>query len=326
MSDSPTRTVRPADELLDKYTLPKVALALILIASLVGAWATTRLSGQASALAGARWLFVVSLGVLTGGLLWKHAFVRPADLETDALAYCEAMYARFDRIALGALAGVVSGGVPVGLAAADRLGGSSTLAYALLGGCAVGVAAVAAAALRTRPADEAFRSPLGLTALGFTVAATVGVAVVEAVLGGADAVAVGVRVLHVFAFAAWLGGAVWNIFVAVPAGQERATGAVIRVAGEQLERFRWVVRLIIPTLALTGAYQAVDALGTSLGPYLGTAVGLAVVGKAGLIGVLVVIFKLCPMWRACSPIDGICDLDDLGGTTDAADAEVTDGD
>ncbi|MFB6202461.1 MAG: hypothetical protein ABEI98_10685, partial [Halorhabdus sp.] len=74
------------------------------------------------------------------------------------------------------------------------------------------------------------------------------------------------------------------------------------------------------------------ALGTSLGTYLGSVVGLAVLAKVGFIGLLVLIFKLCPMWRACSPIEGVCELDDLGSgdsttdaTTDAGPA-VTSGD
>ncbi|WP_205427883.1 hypothetical protein [Halorussus sp. MSC15.2] len=49
-----------------------------------------------------------------------------------------------------------------------------------------------------------------------------------------------------------------------------------------------------------------------MGNYLGNLVGLAVLAKIGFVGLLVVIFKLCPMWRACSPIDGVCELEDLG--------------
>ena len=84
--------------------------------------------------------------------------------------------------------------------------------------------------------------------------------------------------------------------------------------------FRWAVRFIIPTLFLTGLYQAVDSLGTDLAWYLGNTVGLAVLAKVGFIGLLVVIFKLCPMWRACSPIEGVCELDELGGDGSATSA------
>jgi putative copper resistance protein D len=83
---------------------------------------------------------------------------------------------------------------------------------------------------------------------------------------------------------------------------------VVRAAGEQLERFRWAVRFVIPTVLLTGLYQAVDALGVGAAAYVESLLGLAVLGKLAVVGVLFVIFKLCPMWRACSPIDGVCDL------------------
>ncbi|WP_226023984.1 hypothetical protein [Halomicrobium salinisoli] len=65
---------------------------------------------------------------------------------------------------------------------------------------------------------------------------------------------------------------------------------------------------------LTGLYQAADGLGTALGTHLGNAAGLAVLAKVGFVGLLVVIFRICPMWRACSPIEGVCELDDLGGS------------
>ncbi|MFB6201998.1 MAG: hypothetical protein ABEI98_08300, partial [Halorhabdus sp.] len=66
-----------ADGLFDRYTLPKVALAVILAASLVGTWLTTTLSGHASvAVAAAKWTYFVALGTLTGGFVWKHVFVR----------------------------------------------------------------------------------------------------------------------------------------------------------------------------------------------------------------------------------------------------------
>lgn len=69
MTEPQTRTApEQTDALFDRYTLPKVALAVILAASLVGTWVTTTLSGTPSAaLAVARWAYFVALGVLTGG-------------------------------------------------------------------------------------------------------------------------------------------------------------------------------------------------------------------------------------------------------------------
>ncbi|AGB32693.1 hypothetical protein C488_08592 [Natrinema pellirubrum DSM 15624] len=317
-----------ADDLFDKYTLPKIALTIILAASFLGTVVTGRLAGSGSlAVAVAKWGYFVALGVLAGGLLWKHGFVSPGDLETGADAYCARMYDRFHWIAIGALVVLVPGAA----VAIDRYAAavSRPLPVLALGTAVLGlVAAGGTQSLRSASVDAQFRGPLGLAALALALAAVVLTAALEVGLRAGDGLAVGVRVLHLLAFAVWVGGAVWNIFVAVPTGQEYPTTPVIRAAGQQLERFRWAVRFIIPTLIATGLYQAVDALGTTIGTYLGTTLGLAVAAKLGSIGVLVVIFKLCPMWRACSPIDGVCDLEEMGGqrdgpTTDAAGPEPT---
>ncbi|MFB6195274.1 MAG: hypothetical protein ABEI80_03820, partial [Haloplanus sp.] len=288
--------------LLDRYTLPKVALAVILVASLVGTWVTTALSGSAVTLAVAKWAYFVALGVLTGGLVWKHAFVRPADLE--AADYCADMYDRFDRIATGAIAVLAVSGTAVVGAYLGAFGRTApVVGYGALVGVWLALAAVTTR--RSGAVERQFRSPTGLAALTLALAVVVATAIAEVAVRGLDPVAAGVRVFHLLAFALWIGGAVWNIFVAVPTGQKRPTVGVVRAAGEQLERFRWAVRVIIPTLFLTGLYQAVDGLGTTLAWYLGTAAGLAVLGKVGCIALLVVIFRLCPMWRACSPIEGV---------------------
>jgi len=48
-------------------------------------------------------------------------------------------------------------------------------------------------------------------------------------------------------------------------------------------------------------------------------IGLAILAKLGFVALLFVIFKTCPMWRACSPIDGVCDLEDLDrGSSDGS--------
>ncbi|WP_135820758.1 hypothetical protein [Halostella litorea] len=298
-----------ADDLFDRYLLPKVALTIILVASLVGVGVSVRLSGRwRPLLVVAKWAQFVALGVLAGGLLWKHGFVRPRDVEADAGEYCERMYGRFDRIAVGAAA-VLAAGSAVSLPAyAERL------ADPVLAGLGVALAATAALvvadAARERPAAASFRSPLGLAALAAALAAVGATATAEVALTAGPPAAVAVRSLHLLAFAAWIGGAVWNIFIAVPTGQANPTTAVVGAAGQQLERFRWVVRFVFPTILLTGLYQAVDALGASLGTYLGSPVGLAVLAKVGAVGTLFVVFKLCPMWRACSPIEGVCDIAD----------------
>jgi putative copper resistance protein D len=312
MPEPQTRTAPGRTDLFDRYALPKVALAVILAASLVGTWVTTTLSGPENAvLAVARWAYFVAMGVLTGGLVWKHLFVRPADLDEGAADFCAEMYDRFDRIAAGSIAVLAVGGAVVVRACRAAFGpAAAVLGYGALVGVWIAVAVVTTR--RNDAVERGFRSPAGLAALALAVVVVAATAVAEVAARGLDPVATGVRALHLLAFAVWIGGAVWNIFVAVPTGQRRPTTPVVRAAGEQLERFRWAVRFIIPTLFLTGLYQAADGLGTTIGWYLGSAVGLAVIAKVGFVALLVVIFNLCPMWRACSPVEGVCELDDLG--------------
>ncbi|MBZ6493930.1 hypothetical protein [Natrinema longum] len=310
MADSSTG-VQPAvsTDLFDKYVLPKIALVVILTGSLIGTWVTGRLSGQSAVVTLAKWSYFVSLGVLTGGLVWKHCFVRPRDLGTAASEYCAEMYARFDRIATGAVVVLVATG-PVVLAAYVSVLGIEPLVIALCALLAAWIGTLVVTTRRSVAVDAQFRSPAGLLALGLALAVVVGTGLAEVSLRGFDPIAAGIRTGHLLAFVAWIGGAVWNIFVAVPTGQKRPTAAVARAAGEQLERFRWAVRFIIPFLFLTGLFQAVTALGVRVESYVATPIGVAVLAKIASIGVLAVIFKLCPMWRACSPIDGVCDLEE----------------
>lgn len=312
MANSTETSETVADNLFDKYTLPKIALAVILTASFVGTAVTVRLSsGWALAYTAVKWGYFVSLGILTGGLLWKHVFVRPQDLDTGADEYCEEMYGRFDRIAVGCVA------VLVPTSAVVLYGYITSVGTPLVSILTVSVVALTASTVyltfRDVSVEEDFRNPVGVFALALALSAVLLTAVAEVSVRTGGATETLVRGLHLLAFAVWVGGAVWNIFVAVPTGQEYPTSDVIRAAGEQLERFRWAVRFIIPTLVLTGLYQAVDVFGYEVATYLSTPVGIAVAAKLGFIGLLVVIFKLCPMWRACSPIDGVCDLEDIGG-------------
>ncbi|ELY86352.1 hypothetical protein [Natrinema altunense] len=312
MSDPPaTMRTTAATDLFDKYVLPKVALVVILAGSLAGTWVSGRLGGQSAAVTLAKWLYFVALGVLTGGLVWKHCFVRPRDLGMGAGDYCAEMYARFDQIATGSVTVLAVTGPVVLAAYASRLES---------GPLVVGLGVLLAAWLGTLvvttrgsgPVDEQFRRPAGLFALALALAVVAGTGLAEVSLREFGPIAAAVRTIHLLAFGAWIGGAVWNIFVAVPTGQQRPTAAVARAAGEQLERFRWAVRFIIPLLFLTGLVQAVTVFGVRLETYVAAPIGIAVLAKVGIIGLLAVIFKLCPMWRACSPIDGVCDLEGVG--------------
>jgi putative copper export protein len=300
------------DELFDRYTLPKIALTIILAASLVGTYLTLHLGGTESVLmVWAKWLYLVTIGILVGGLCWKHVFVRPGDLDEGTNTYCERMYSRFDRIAWLAVLGL---GVTGGAVAYRYWQSLSEAIYGVTVTILLGtlLTVLVISLSRSQSVDDQFRSPLGLTAFALVLALLGATVNAEVALRGGSAGTLVVRTIHLLAFSIWLGGAVWNIFVAVPTGQESPTVPVVSAAGEQLERFRWAVRFIIPTIIATGLYQAYTVLGASIDTYLGSVLGIAVVAKLGFIGTLVLIFKLCPMWRACSPIEGVCDLEDLG--------------
>lgn len=336
MSESQSTTAsEQMDAFFDRYLLPKVALTVILTAALVGTWVTTTLNGTGGVIVTlAKWAFFVALGILTGGLIWKHLFVRPADMGTGTADYCAEMYARFGRIAVGAAAVATIAGVFVlryyltvfeGTVLVAAYGALLT-AWLLFVGATVG---------RGNTVADQFRSSAGLVAVGGALLVVTVTAGLEVGTRGFELADACIRGLHLLAFAVWLGGAVWNIFVAVPTGQQRPTVPVVQAAGAQLERFRWTVAVILPTILATGLYQAVDGLGTELGWYVSSTVGAAVLSKVGFISLLVAIFKLCPMWRACSPIEGVCELDGIGdersrvsspdcGAGDGGDEVVTD--
>jgi putative copper resistance protein D len=67
----------------------------------------------------------------------------------------------------------------------------------------------------------------------------------------------------------------------------------------------------LPTLIITGFIQAYRYVGFNLNALTTSIFGWLILTKLLLIGVLIVVFLTCPMWRACSPISGMCKLDDL---------------
>ena len=99
--------VTASTQLLDKYMLPKVALTVITIASLVGAWLTmTTHSAGALGSVAVRWLHLISFAALAGGLMWISLFIRPADKPAQApfvARFVAASQGRFRRIAQVAL-------------------------------------------------------------------------------------------------------------------------------------------------------------------------------------------------------------------------------
>ncbi|HWI62298.1 MAG TPA: hypothetical protein VNT75_10705 [Symbiobacteriaceae bacterium] len=300
----------------DRYMLPKVAFGVITGASMAGAALTGLRHGiDAWPLLVLRWAAAWVLALLLGSQIWKVFYLRPSVAlrpVPGAVEYGVAMlglHVRWQK-ALAPLVAALVGGtfayyfVTRPAAAVWSLGGGVALIVALIG---IGLSWV---------------TPQSATKQDFaTYLALAGLAGTAAALGGMDAAlqpsAASIwllapnRMLHLWAFSAWLGGALWNIFIAVPAGMQRINMDTVILANFQLERFRVVVRLVFPVIVATGLVQAWAMFGWNWEALFTNIWGYLVLTKVGLIGLLVGIFIACPMWKACSPIRGVCDLDDL---------------
>lgn len=316
MSTTSIAQSRMANGLLDRYWLPKVALATISIASLTGVYLTMTTHGAPPAWAIVRWLFLAALGTLAGGTMWWSWFVRAPEEANDLAAvvrFTLAQQERFRAIGRLALALVVltlphllwfsiwaTEPVDRALWAAGVL--SLLTAIGLMGW------------LLTRPLrpERAFSTREVRTAWGaLLVAITLAAALDARITFPGQSLAWFLRPVHVLAFTLWIGGAIWNIFIAVPGAQATLAFPVVVSAAEQLERFRWTVRVILPTLVITGLLQAYPYIGLNFMALLFTLYGQLIMLKLVLVLGLVGIFITCPMWRACSPIKGMCDLQDL---------------
>ncbi len=308
-------------QLLDRYVLPKVALVVITLASLMGVWLTMTTHGAGSwPQVLTRWVHLIAFAFLAGGYMWKALFTRPAEKEARQpafTAFAAGQFQRFRQLTRVVLPIFVAGAVWDMLRFAGwgvgRLLWADLLLVVLL------ALLVGRDAYGRRANDDPFaeRRPaaviLGLLLLYALVQAAFDVTLGQ---GGAPG-ALLVRWLHLSAFGLWFGGAVWNIFIAVPAARGVVSVPVVIAAGRQLERFRVAVRIILPTLVITGLLQAYPYVGLSPSALVATNFGLLILAKMALIVLLVVIFLTCPLWRACSPIAGMCNLEDLHGTESA---------
>lgn len=301
-------------QLLDKYVLPKVALTVIAISSFAGTWLTMSTHGAGSWLPVlSRWLHLVALGLLAGGYMWKGLIAQPAHRPAQTAyvnAFVNAEFARFRRFAWVALAVYVAGGL-VDLIRFSGLG----VGWPVWVGAALLVAVVMVVLhelYTRRPDDPLAERPEARLVMTLLLLDALFQAAFDVTLsqGGAWWPLL-VRWLHLAAFCLWIGGATWNIFIAVPAARQTIAIPVVVAAGRQLERFRVAVRLILPALIATGLIQAFRYVGLSPDALLYSPIGRLVLVKIGLVIVLIGVFLTCPLWRACSPISGMCKLDEL---------------
>lgn len=306
--------VTPSTRLLDKYVLPKVALVVITLASLIGTWLTMSThNAYAWTQVVPRWLHLITFATLAGGSMWKALFVQPGESlshHEPFARFASGEFRRFRRVAQIVLPIFLAGAVWDALRFSGW--GAGWIAWADLA-LAAAIAAVAGADayLGARPDPFAERR-LARTALALFVLDALAQAALDVVLTqGWSWLPLFARWLHIGAFGLWFGGALWNIFIAVPAAREIVSLPVVVSASQQLERFRVAVRMILPTLIVTGAIQAYRYVGLNPAALAASIVGYLILAKLALLGALIAIFLTCPMWRACSPIAGMCKLDDL---------------
>lgn len=282
--------------------LPKAAFVLISIASLVGVYFTGRMHALEGAVLVWRWLHVWGLALATGMLAWRLFYLRPHEHGLSSrrvTAHHDDLVARVGVVSR-VLVPLLLLGAPVPWFVAYL---STPQAAALTLASVASAVAIAGAHRGRAPLYVAFATGVaGLALWGW--ADSGGVASVTAV-----------RAVHLVAFAAWLGGALFNLGVAVPVGRLHTNIDAVVAGARQLERFRWVVRCALPTVIVTGVWMALRYGGVGSAFWL-NGLGLLVPAKLVLILVLVVIFITCPLYRACSPVRGVCNVDDLG--TDAA--------
>lgn len=279
--------------------LPKVAFSLITLASMAGAVFTGLGLGLTGLPLAARWLSLWGLALAGGFLVWRAVYLRDHEHDVDpaTLTALNTDYlARAHRVQQ-VVAGVVALGFAGPLLSGYLAGNRPALAYALT------ALSLLAALLLTLDGGRALAAvTAGLVALTF-----IGWGIADA---GAGIEGI-VRVAHLFAFSLWLGGALWNIAVAMPVGRNHPHVGAVLAGAHQLDRFRWVVRFALPTIIITGlimagAYRALPRDWWLAFP------GLLIPLKVLTIVALVVVFITCPLFRQCSPVQGVCNIDDLG--------------
>lgn len=308
--------VTTSTRLLDKYVLPKVALTVISIASFVGVWLTMTTHGAGTwTQVATRWLHLISFAFLTGGAMWKGLFARPADRSEQRpyfARFTAASYARFRKLMQFVL--------PVFLVTAVydlfRFAGWKVDNW-LIWFEVIILAAITLTAgfdiFRAVNKDDPFRERTTARVLfGLLLINAFSLAAFDVDLAqNGQAWPLLIRAIHLAAFGAWFGGAVWNIFITVPSARDIVSLPVVVAASQQLERFRIAVRVILPTLIITGLIQTYPYVGLNPRALIASTIGLLILTKLLLIVVLIGVFITCPMWRACSPISGMCKIDDL---------------
>ena len=224
--------------------LPKVAFALITLASMGGAVFTGLSFGLDAPALGLRWFAMWTLALAGGFLVWRlyylHEHERDLDERTvDRLNVTALRHAnRVSRVV-----GVMLVVAAVGTLTVSYLTYLPGVQYLVLIGTLV-LGALMLVGVKNRV--------VAMVSLMVVAVLVVTWALADA---GTDWHGL-IRIAHLTAFSLWLGGALWNIGVAMPAGREHPDVTAVLAGARQLDRFRWVVRFALPTIIVTGLVMA----------------------------------------------------------------------
>lgn len=278
--------------------LPKVAFTLISLASLAGAVFTGLGFGLDAPALGLRWFALWSLALAGGFLAWRLIYLRESerDLAADrVLELTTTALQHADRVAR--VVGILLLTAAIGTLAVPYLGHLPFVRHLIFGGMlALGILMMVGVTRRV----------LAVTMIAIAATLVAAWAVVDA---GTDWHGL-IRFAHLTAFTLWLGGALWNIAVAMPSGRAHPDVTAVLAGARQLDRFRWVVRFALPTIIVTGLVMAGVYTVLPMEWWL-TFPGVLIPLKLLAIVALVVVFITCPLFRQCSPVQGVCNIDDL---------------
>ncbi|MBX3115944.1 MAG: hypothetical protein KF808_01200 [Cryobacterium sp.] len=278
--------------------LPKVAFTLISLASLGGAIFTGLGFGLSASELGLRWFAIWTLALAGGFLIWRLAYLKEVEtgLDEEAVgALTSTALKRADQVSK--VVGVLVLVSAVGVWFVSYLNFLPAARYTILAAI-IGLGVLLLFGVSRRP-----------IALGAAVLAGVLLVSWAIVDAGTDWNGL-IRVLHLTAFTLWLGGALWNIGVAMPSGRQHPEVTAVLAGARQLDRFRWVVRFSLPTIIITGLIMASVFTVLPFSWWL-TFPGILIPLKVLTIVALVVVFITCPLFRQCSPVQGVCNIEDL---------------
>jgi hypothetical protein len=247
---------------------PRVVLGLLLGGSLAGIWIAHVGSHLRSRIV--TWVFVVSLGVLVGGLYWRIALFDGDAFEDDA--HCQYVRDRWERIEAGAVWGAVLSGIAsLGFGMGNDPSGIGTLVH----GSGLACASALWIGLRWYT-DTSIRRKLELRS-GLLFVALVSVGGFAWLETGTSFLDWIVQVAHVGAFSLWIGGATWHNFVVLPTMRTRPNAA--KSVKSQARSFRRYLPAVIVLLVVTGLYQTDRLVGFTSPTLLGSWVGHLIVFK-----------------------------------------------